>query len=85
VDALLLTRTFADVSELYASIAAVDFSRDLLQGAEGLLRVLPVPACGWTDLGTPRRVLACLNDTSSGTSTRQASRRLDLSARLRLA
>lgn len=85
VDALLLTRTFADVSELYASIDAVDFCRDLLQGAEGLLRVLPVPACGWTDLGTPDRVLACLNGAAAGTSMRQQSGRFDLSARLGLA
>jgi hypothetical protein len=31
-----------------------------LQGNEDALQVLRVPACGWTDLGTPRRVRALL-------------------------
>jgi len=34
----------------------LDFSRDVLQRSPSLLRVLAVPACGWSDLGTPRRV-----------------------------
>ncbi len=34
----------------------LDFSRDLLEGHEAALSVLPVPACGWSDLGTPHRV-----------------------------
>ena len=37
-----------------------DFSRDVLQGSEDSLRLQPVPPCGWTDLGTPARVAACL-------------------------
>jgi mannose-1-phosphate guanylyltransferase len=39
-------------------LPACDFSCDLLQPARGDLRVLVVPACGWTDLGTPERVAA---------------------------
>ncbi|MFY9345001.1 MAG: sugar phosphate nucleotidyltransferase [Planctomycetota bacterium] len=41
---------------LYRGLAASDFSRDLLQGAEPNLGLHVAPACGWTDLGTPERV-----------------------------
>lgn len=41
---------------LYQHLATIDFSRDILEGQEKRLRVLPVPNCGWSDLGTPRRV-----------------------------
>lgn len=44
------------LSELYEGLEPVDFSRSVLQGAEGQLRVVHSPACGWTDLGTPKRV-----------------------------
>jgi hypothetical protein len=44
------------VAQLYERLPNLDFSRDLLAGAEADLRVLTVPRCGWTDLGTPRRV-----------------------------
>ena len=46
----------AEMDIAYQHLRSVDFSRDVLQGNEGLLQVLPVPQCGWTDLGTPRRV-----------------------------
>lgn len=48
------------MAELYEIMEPRDFSRDLLQGAEGELLVAQVPACGWTDLGTPLRVAACV-------------------------
>ena len=38
------------------ALPGVDFGRDILQTAMVPLRVLSVPPCGWTDLGTPRRV-----------------------------
>jgi mannose-1-phosphate guanylyltransferase len=41
---------------LYESLPHVDFSRDILQSSPMLLHVLTVPPCGWSDLGTPRRV-----------------------------
>jgi mannose-1-phosphate guanylyltransferase len=41
---------------LYPELPTLDFSRDVVQGQESRLRVLTVPACGWSDLGTPRRV-----------------------------
>ncbi|HKY34274.1 MAG TPA: sugar phosphate nucleotidyltransferase, partial [Candidatus Polarisedimenticolia bacterium] len=45
---------------LYRAIEPADVSRDVLQGSEDALSVLRVPPCGWTDLGTPERVAACL-------------------------
>ena len=45
------------VRRTYRSLPIVDFSRDVLEGAESSLRVLAAPACGWSDLGTPERVM----------------------------
>ncbi|HVZ35803.1 MAG TPA: sugar phosphate nucleotidyltransferase [Polyangiaceae bacterium] len=44
------------LDELYQELPPVDFSRAVLQGAEDKLRVVKAPACGWSDLGTPKRV-----------------------------
>jgi mannose-1-phosphate guanylyltransferase len=44
------------VTELYASLRPVDFSHDILPGQESSIRVVRVPPCGWSDLGTPERV-----------------------------
>ncbi|MDY6944110.1 MAG: sugar phosphate nucleotidyltransferase [Pseudomonadota bacterium] len=44
------------IVDMYMRLPDLDFSRDLLEGRESTLRVLPVPACGWSDLGTPHRV-----------------------------
>ena len=41
---------------LYADLESHDFSRDVLERHEQVLQVLRVPSCGWTDLGTPKRV-----------------------------
>jgi mannose-1-phosphate guanylyltransferase len=52
-------RSLADearVQLVYESLASHDFSRDVLEPAAPLLRVLPVPPCGWSDLGTPGRL-----------------------------
>ena len=45
-----------DLDALYDGLRDVDFSRDVLQGNESMLKVLAVPNCGWTDLGTPKRI-----------------------------
>jgi mannose-1-phosphate guanylyltransferase len=45
---------------LYEGLDATDFSRNLLQGAESRLSVVPVRPCGWSDLGTPERVARCV-------------------------
>jgi mannose-1-phosphate guanylyltransferase len=44
----------------YPTLKTLDFSRDILQGQESKLRVLKVPDCGWSDLGTPERVAEAL-------------------------
>jgi mannose-1-phosphate guanylyltransferase len=41
----------------YKNLQIMDFSRHVAQGAEADLRVSAAPACGWIDLGTPRRVV----------------------------
>ncbi len=52
--------------ELYPLLPKLDFSRDILEGQEASLRVLCVPACGWSDLGTPRRVAEALIRLGAG-------------------
>jgi len=46
--------------ETLASLPSRDFSHDLLTPAAAGLRVIRVPACGWTDLGTPARLFVWL-------------------------
>jgi mannose-1-phosphate guanylyltransferase len=46
----------ARLEQLYERLPSVDFSHGVLQSREATLQVLPVPRCGWTDLGTPQRV-----------------------------
>jgi mannose-1-phosphate guanylyltransferase len=50
------SRGSAALTELYERLTAVDFSREIVQHATASLRVIRAPACGWNDLGTPRRV-----------------------------
>jgi mannose-1-phosphate guanylyltransferase len=45
---------------LYDRLPTVDFSRRVLEQAGDAVYVLPVPPCGWTDLGTPQRVSECV-------------------------
>lgn len=49
------------LSRLYAALPSSDFSRELLQGSEDRLALVPVPFCGWSDLGTPARVEGCVS------------------------
>ena len=53
-------RSARDLAALYAVIPDLDFSRAVLERVPERLALLPVPPCGWTDLGTPERVAACL-------------------------
>jgi len=46
--------------ELYERLPTTDFSRAVVQQLPFTLRVITAPACGWNDLGTPRRVAATL-------------------------
>lgn len=57
----LRTRDAPAARVLYPQLPTLDFCRDVLEGQEPLLRVLTVPDCGWSDLGTPRRVAETLS------------------------
>lgn len=48
------------LAEAYARLDSYDFCRNVLEGCEDRLSVLPVPRCGWSDLGTPDRVVRCV-------------------------
>jgi mannose-1-phosphate guanylyltransferase len=50
------------LEELYAMIPAGDFSRDVLGHSIHGVSVLPVPECGWSDLGTPARIQMFLRE-----------------------
>lgn len=65
-----------NLTPLYNALVSRDFSHDLLQKAQKDLRVVRVPACGWTDLGTPERVVAWRErqDAPAGRRTLEPSR-----------
>jgi mannose-1-phosphate guanylyltransferase len=44
----------------YDRLPHVDFARRVLEHSQGRFHVLPVPPCGWADLGTPERVTECV-------------------------
>jgi len=52
-------RSTGAVDAAYAGLETRDFSRDILEPSSDALRVLPVAACGWSDLGTPERLARC--------------------------
>jgi hypothetical protein len=55
---------------LYRSLPSRDFSRELLQRCTDDLSVVPVPPCGWSDLGTPTRLLSFLQQSARETRRR---------------
>jgi len=52
--------TAGELERLYENLPEIDFSRHVIEGTSAPLHVVPVPACGWSDLGTPQRVAECL-------------------------
>jgi mannose-1-phosphate guanylyltransferase len=44
--------------DVHADLPAMDLGRDVLQRSARHLRVLPLPECGWTDIGTLDRLEA---------------------------
>ena len=48
------------LQSLYEKLPSIDFSRSIIQQATGRLRVVTAAACGWSDLGTPKRVAQAL-------------------------
>jgi mannose-1-phosphate guanylyltransferase len=71
-------------AELYERLPDLDFSRHVLEGAEKTLQVLAVPPCGWSDLGTPKRVALALEqrdrDDRAHASTLTATSYINLAA-----
>jgi mannose-1-phosphate guanylyltransferase len=62
-----------ELERLYAKLPEIDFSRDVVEGAAAPLHVVPVPACGWSDLGTPQRVARCLERLGGGPTAARPS------------
>lgn len=62
--------------DLYAGLEVNDFSRDVLEGSADELRLLIMPPCGWTDLGTPSRVKSCLASLADRTAPAPPSSRV---------
>jgi len=60
---------------LYRTLPSRDFSRELLERCTDHLAVVPVPPCGWSDLGTPARLVRFQQQRA-----REALRRASLGA-----
>jgi mannose-1-phosphate guanylyltransferase len=58
--------------ETYNALPSLDFSRDVLAPAPDFLSVIPVPQCGWNDLGTPSRIARFLADAEESVVARTA-------------
>jgi mannose-1-phosphate guanylyltransferase len=52
----------AELAASYRDLPSRDFCRDLLELHQNRLAVLPVPRCGWNDLGTPERLARCVRE-----------------------
>jgi len=63
----------ARLAAFYATLAPRDFSREVLQALPARLRVLAVPACGWTDLGTPERLARVLKAAAAEPGAQSAA------------
>lgn len=44
------------LANLYQRLPEIDFSRQIVERSANRLKLVPVGACGWSDLGTPERV-----------------------------
>jgi mannose-1-phosphate guanylyltransferase len=56
----------ASLREVYDEIPSCDFSRAVLERCSSSLAVLAVPPCGWSDLGTPSRLVRFLGRRGQG-------------------
>jgi mannose-1-phosphate guanylyltransferase len=73
------------LDEIYATLPSADFSADVLQRARDL-RMVPLEACGWSDWGTPERVLESLRrDFRSLTRQLEAAEQVTALERLQVA
>jgi len=57
------------IMDLYERLPTLDFSRDIIEDQAKRWRVMEVPNCGWSDLGTPTRVIETLRRCASAGST----------------
>ena len=64
--------------EMFERIPAIDFSRDILQHMPESLRVMRIPECGWSDLGTPSRLGATLRSLQPRGKQRRSAPFVDL-------
>jgi mannose-1-phosphate guanylyltransferase len=66
-------RLSRELEKLYDKLPEIDFSRQVVEGTSASLHVVPVAACGWSDLGTPQRVAECLGRLGKTTSRPHAT------------
>jgi mannose-1-phosphate guanylyltransferase len=69
LDRFSFTTGAAELDDVYRRLPPADFSRDVLQVADRLA-VVPMAGTGWSDWGTPDRVLASLHGTRAETTLR---------------
>jgi mannose-1-phosphate guanylyltransferase len=62
-----------NVAAVYERVSCLDFSRDVLETSLRYLTVAAVPPCGWSDLGTPRRVAETFTRYASSFRTQAAA------------
>lgn len=74
------TGSWPALLSLYDRLPELDFSRDLLEGRAADLCVLRVPPCGWSDLGTPRRVGEIVKLLAADEAATRAAGHLNLAA-----
>jgi mannose-1-phosphate guanylyltransferase len=74
------TGSWPALLRLYDRLPELDFSRDLLEGRAADLCVVRVPPCGWSDLGTPRRVGEIVRRFASEEEASAGSAHLNLAA-----
>ncbi len=58
---------------LYHALRSRDFSKELLERCTECLSVVPVPPCGWSDLGTPARLQSFEAQRGPGVRRRASS------------
>jgi len=60
---VLAFQPHANLSEIYPTLAPLDFSKIVLSSADpAKLNVLSIGDVGWSDLGEPRRVISVLSE-----------------------
>jgi mannose-1-phosphate guanylyltransferase len=62
-----------NLAAVYEHVPSLDFSRDVLETSLRYLTVAAVPPCGWSDLGTPRRVAETFSRYASSFRHRAAA------------